>query len=136
MNWILLQYGVTQEEIELARSAFGVTLHAMPGLDLKDDIEGVIALISVLDITITTPGAVEWLSGATGARVLGLCPGYYSSAQGRIGEDGETNRILTNVTMLSARKFGAGQNILREAARRLADLKKQAGMRGDGDRSS
>lgn len=122
VNWIVLQYGVTQEEIEHAKTAFGVALHVMPGLDLKDDIDGVIALISVLDLAVTTPSVAEPLAGATGRPVLSLCPGYYSSAQGRIGEDGETNRILPNVTNLSARKFGAREAILREAARRLAEL--------------
>jgi len=128
MNWIILQYGATEDEIEQARSAFGAALHAMPGLDLKDDIEEVIALISALDIVVTTPSVAEPLAGATGTSVLSLCPGYFSSAQGRIGDDGETNRILPNITMLSARKFGARQAIVREAARCLADLAKSRGV--------
>ncbi|HYD69441.1 tetratricopeptide repeat protein, partial [Azospirillum sp.] len=65
-TFVTLQYGDTGAEIADIERRFGITLHRWPDLDLKDDFEGVAALVSALDLVITAPTAVGELAGALG----------------------------------------------------------------------
>lgn len=61
-NPISLQYGEGSESIE------------HPGIDLKDDIEGVVALCSVLERVVTVPTSVQHFAGAVGTKVEIIVP--------------------------------------------------------------
>jgi len=70
IDWIVLQYDAddpdTQRELADAARLHPVTLHRPPGLDLRDDLDGVAALMSGLDLVISAGTAVAELAGALG----------------------------------------------------------------------
>jgi hypothetical protein len=61
-NPLSLQYNETHKDIEA------------PDIDLKDDIEGVVALCSVLERVVTVPTTVHHLAGAQGAKIEIIIP--------------------------------------------------------------
>jgi len=65
-SFVNLQYGDGEKEIAAAESAFGCKIHRWPDLDLKDDLEQVLALIQSLDLIVTSSTAVADLAGALG----------------------------------------------------------------------
>lgn len=66
VTWVNLQYDDCEAEIAEAESRFGVTIHRWSGDDLRDDLEGVAALISLLDAVVTAPTVVSSLAGGLG----------------------------------------------------------------------
>lgn len=67
-----LQYGSREEEIVPVERELGVSILRWPDLDLKNDFEGVAALMSRLDLVITTATSVGELAGALGVPVWRL----------------------------------------------------------------
>ena len=70
-----LQYGDCTEELAQARDKFGVTIHAVEGSDLKDDIDGAAALSAACDLVISAPTAAAALAGAVGTETWFLVAG-------------------------------------------------------------
>ncbi|MFZ4792116.1 MAG: tetratricopeptide repeat protein [Candidatus Competibacteraceae bacterium] len=68
--FINLQYDDCAEELAEVQRQFGVTLHQFPGLDLRNDQDGVAALMTALDGVISAPTAVSELAAALGVPVL------------------------------------------------------------------
>lgn len=120
INWIVMQYTVRDEEIAEAKERFGVTLHVMPGVDLKDDIDQVMALGTALDFMVTTQSTIEPLVALTGTEVLAMASGYHSVAQYRIAGDGASSRIIPSLSHVSQREFGSREAVVRAAADRVA----------------
>ena len=54
-------------ELSHAAEQFGVTVHQIEGLDLKDDIDGAAALCAALDLVISAPTAAAATAGSVGA---------------------------------------------------------------------
>lgn len=69
VQFVNLQYGEVDEEIRAAERRFGVRLCRWADLDLKDDFEGVAALIANLDLVISPAMSVGELAGAIGVPV-------------------------------------------------------------------
>lgn len=68
---ISLQFGAgVSEEIAAFRDTFPVT--EIPGLDTRDNLESVAALMSELDLVVTIPGTTMHLAGALGVRTLAV----------------------------------------------------------------
>ncbi len=74
VDFINLQYGDCKEEVDNVAAHFGVTLHQWPDLNLKDDLEGVFALISCLDHVVTVDTAVSAMAPAVGTHTSVLVP--------------------------------------------------------------
>ncbi|HYD69969.1 tetratricopeptide repeat protein [Azospirillum sp.] len=72
VRFVNLQYDECAAEIAAAEARFGVTIHRWPDLDLKDDLEGVAALIANLDLVIVPATASGELAGALGTPVWRL----------------------------------------------------------------
>lgn len=66
--WVNLQYDDCEAELAAVETGTGVTVHRWPSEDLRNDLEGVTALIAGLDAVVTAPTAVSSLAGAVGAR--------------------------------------------------------------------
>ncbi len=64
--WVNLQYDECDAEVALVAARWRVTIHRWPGDDLRDDLDGVAALIAGLDGVVTAPTAVSSLAGAVG----------------------------------------------------------------------
>ncbi len=65
-RFINLQYGETDEEIAYAASVFGAELWSPPGMDLKNDLDELAALMCALDLVIGPANAATNLSAAVG----------------------------------------------------------------------
>lgn len=80
-----LQYDDASQEIDQLARHHGVRPHGWDDLDMKNDQEGVAALMAGLDLVITAPTAVGELAGALGVPVW------------RLSERGDWSRLGTGV---------------------------------------
>lgn len=77
---VCLQYGAEEGEVEQLARLAGKPVHVMPDLDLRNDLEGLAALIAGLDLVISAPTAVGELAGALGTPVWRISsPGDWST---------------------------------------------------------
>lgn len=72
-NIINLQYGDCREELQNVKEHFGITIHHWPDLDLRDDLDGVFALLSTLDHVVTVDTSVSAMAPAVGTATSVLC---------------------------------------------------------------
>lgn len=75
VHFVCLQYDECVSELDDAQARFGVVLHRPPGLDQRNDLDGVIALMAELDLVVTAPTTVSTLAGAVGTRTWQLTRG-------------------------------------------------------------
>ncbi|WP_247877326.1 tetratricopeptide repeat protein [Azospirillum brasilense] len=115
--FVTLQYGDCATEIAEAERHFGVTIHRWDDLDLKNDLDGVAALMTTLDLVITPASSVGELAGALGVPVW------------RFGPRGDWTALGTGVrpwfptmTLTSAPPGESASGALPTIARRLAKL--------------
>ncbi|CAA6605305.1 putative Protein FlbA [Rhodospirillaceae bacterium LM-1] len=66
VGFVNLQYGDCEAELCAAEQAQKITVHRWPDLDLRNDLENVVALIKALDLVVTVGTAVNDLAGAVG----------------------------------------------------------------------
>lgn len=109
-----LQYDDCADEITAAERTPGVRLHRWGDLDLRNDLDGVAALMAALDLVVTAPTAVGELAGALGVPVW------------RVGGRGDWSRLGTGVRpwFPSQRIWaeGAGQDVAALPARIVQEL--------------
>jgi hypothetical protein len=75
ISFINLQYVDSAPDIARAEEKFGVKIHTVEGLDLKDDIDGTAALALALDLVLSAPTAAAHTAAAVGAPVWYLSVG-------------------------------------------------------------
>ena len=73
VTFVNIQYGDCQAELARAEEQHGVKINVIPGLDLKDDIDGGVALSAALDLVISAPTAAS--AAAVGTEVWFLTAG-------------------------------------------------------------
>lgn len=66
VTFVNLQYGDTDADIATAHARHGATLHSLPGLDRFNDMDGMLALVDALDLTLSTSNITAHLAGALG----------------------------------------------------------------------
>lgn len=89
LSFVNLQYGDVDAEIAQTRDLLHTEIHQAPGLDLFNDIDGLLALIDACDIVITTSNLTAHLAGALGKRGCVMVP----FAKGRIWYWHESDRF-------------------------------------------
>jgi Flp pilus assembly protein TadD len=67
-----LQYDECESDLQRAEAAFGIAIHRPEGIDLRDDLDDLAALISELDVVIGPMTSVLALAGAVGTRSIGM----------------------------------------------------------------
>jgi len=72
--WVNLQYGDCEDECLAAEKEFGIKIIRWPDLNLKDDLDDIFSLISVLDYCVTVTTAVHHMAAATGCETLLITP--------------------------------------------------------------
>src|SRR3546814_19173740 len=82
-----LQYGVTEDELAELHGLFGDRLLLDPEIDARNDLDGLAAQITALDLTVTVSNVTAHLAGALGRPVWVLAPAgksrfFYLMAQG------------------------------------------------------
>ncbi|MGQ0826023.1 MAG: tetratricopeptide repeat protein [Actinomycetota bacterium] len=81
-TFVCLQYDDSTTDQGVIRERFGVELAIPPGLDPRNDIDGVAALIAALDVVVSVDNAVAAISGAVGAPTAVLVPAHSFTALG------------------------------------------------------
>jgi tetratricopeptide (TPR) repeat protein len=75
ITFVNLQYGDSAPDLARAKEKFGVQIHSVEGLDLKDDIDGTAALALALDLVLSAPTAAAHTAASVGAKVWYLSVG-------------------------------------------------------------
>jgi tetratricopeptide (TPR) repeat protein len=75
ITFINLQYGDCAAELARASELHGVTIHALPDLDLKNDIDGAAALSSAVDLVLSAPTAAAATAASVGTETWFLTAG-------------------------------------------------------------
>jgi hypothetical protein len=73
-QFVNLQYGEVGEELGRVRRELGVEVRGVEGLDVFNDIEGLLALIEVCDVVVTTSNVTAHLAGAMGKKAAVMVP--------------------------------------------------------------
>lgn len=74
MELINLQYGDTAQEVASFQEKHHLSIHSVPEIDIFNDIDGVLSIISACDLIITTSNSTAHLAGALGKETLLLIP--------------------------------------------------------------
>jgi tetratricopeptide (TPR) repeat protein len=75
VTFVNVQYGDCGEELARAMEQHGVKIHAIEGLDLRNDIDGAAALSAALDLVISAPTAAAATAASVGTEVWFLTAG-------------------------------------------------------------
>ena len=87
--FVSLQYGDVREDLENVERKNGLEIHHNVGVDVSQDLDGLAALISSLDLVVTTSNTTAHLAGALGVPTWVLVP--RGPARLWYWFDGETN---------------------------------------------
>lgn len=68
--WVNLQYTNVDDELAAIHNKYGLTIHQMPGLDMKDDMEGVFALTSLMKFVVSSGSSVAEIANSQGIRTF------------------------------------------------------------------
>lgn len=74
LSFVNLQYGEVADDITEARQALGVDVHEVAGLDLYNDIDGLMALVDACDVVVTTSNVTAHVAGSIGKKAVVLVP--------------------------------------------------------------
>jgi Tfp pilus assembly protein PilF len=75
ITFVDLQYGDTAAERRDAEAQLGVSIQHLAELDLRQDIDGLAALIAACDVVVTVSNSTAHLAGALGVPVWVMVPG-------------------------------------------------------------
>ncbi|MCW2243725.1 tetratricopeptide repeat protein [Azospirillum canadense] len=117
VRFVNLQYGDCAAELEEARRSFGVAVQAWPDLNLKDDLDGVAALMVGLDLVVTPASSVGEMAGALGVPVWRFGAGGDWTALGT-----GTRPWFPSMTLVTAPPGQPASGALPLVARRLRHL--------------
>ena len=117
VSFVNLQYGDCAGEIARAEEMFGVKIHQIEGLDLRDDIDGGAALSAALDLVLSAPTAAAAAAASVGAEVWFLTAGR---TWPQLGTDEYPWYARTKV--FSPEKFGDWAALMPVVAAKLADF--------------
>ena len=89
VEFVSLQYGSTKDEIEYIKKSIGKNIHTIDELDIYNDIDGLLSLISDCDFVVTTSNITAHLTGSIGKKGMVLLPfskgkiWYWHSGEGQ-----------------------------------------------------
>lgn len=72
--FVNLFYGEAEEEIRATEEKYGITIHRWPDVDLKNDLETVLAMTRALDLLVTAPTSNADIGGAVGVETWTILP--------------------------------------------------------------
>jgi len=114
-----LQYGDHAQEIAAVEAGIGRSLFVNTGIDCRNDMEGLAALISCCDLVISIANSTVHLAGALGVRTWALLPFFPGW---RWLHDGEKNLWYRSVRLLRQDQMGDWSQVLKNID---LDLKKE-----------
>ena len=117
VTFVNLQYGDCADELKQMQDKFGVTVEVIPGLDLRDDIDGSAALSAALDLVISAPTAAAATAASVGAEVWFLTAGR---TWPQLGTD--EFPWYANTKVISPERFGDWTDVMAKTSAKLAGL--------------
>lgn len=113
--FVNVQYGDCGEELARAQQLHGVEITVFDDLDLKNDIDGAVALSAALDLVVSAPTAAAAAAASVGTEVWFLTAGRTWPQLG-------TARYpwYANTRVLSPEKFGDWDRLMPDVAAKLA----------------
>lgn len=118
VNFVNLQYQFEQEELDEAEKLFGIKIHTLPGIDLKDDLEMVSAICVQLEAVVTPGTAVREISAGSGARTYSISSTPFYPDLYRMDENGN-DAVFPCMQHVTAFHYGDTAGVLAEIANRL-----------------
>lgn len=115
-DFVNLQYGECEQELIDAEEKFNVRILRWPDLDLKNDIDSTLALISRLDVVVTVGTAVSPMAAAVGVQVLLM------GSKGWPNLGTEYYPWFPNIQCFFRPNGGITANCLFEASKHIANL--------------
>ncbi len=114
-NFVNVQYGDCRDALIAAREMHGIDIAAFDDLDLKNDIDGAVALSAALDLVLSAPTAAAAAAASVGTEVWFL-------TAGRTWPQLRTDRYpwYANTHVLSPEKFGDWDSLMPRVGARLA----------------
>jgi tetratricopeptide (TPR) repeat protein len=94
ITFVNIQYDEREEELAAVEQAVGIKIHRWADLDLKNDLEGVFALTSQLDMVLSTSTSPSRFANALGKEVWILVAGGRQPQQPLLGEYGTKSRLI------------------------------------------
>ena len=88
-NFVNLQYGDTKSELNDLAQCYGSLVHNIEGIELFNDVDGLLSIIQACDLVITSSNSTAHLAGAIGKETLLLVPysrgkiWYWHDVEGR-----------------------------------------------------
>lgn len=74
LTFVNLQYGDVGDEIRETRGKLGVEVHQFAGVDVFNDIDGLLAAINLCDMVLTIDNVTAHIAGAAGKRSIVMVP--------------------------------------------------------------
>src|SRR5512132_1118032 len=121
-RWICLQYDDCDDDIATFARRFGAVVHVTPGLDRRDDFEGMAGLYAGLDAVVAAPNTVADLAGALGIPCWVVAHSPHWPWGVWPCEDGRGQPWYANLTMVDARAVGGWRAAFAEVAAALAGV--------------
>jgi len=118
VTFVNLQYGDCKSELERAKTQFGVDIWQPPEIDLKQDLEGVAALCSAVDLVIGFSNASFNIAAACGA------PSWLITTGGAWTRLGEQDRYpwYPQARVFTLERFGDWSPVMSRVGAALADF--------------
>ena len=101
IEWINMQYGNTDEEVEEVEKTLGIRIVSM--CDATDDLDGLVACLHAVDMVITVQQSLVHFSGACGTKTEVLIP---SVPEWRYGKEGKKMIWWDSVSLHRQKTFG------------------------------
>jgi tetratricopeptide (TPR) repeat protein len=127
VQFVNVQYDESEQEVRSAEAAFGIRIHRWDDLDLKDDFDGVSALLKQLDLVLAPNTTVLELAGALGVpgRYMVRVPIAYDHWRRKDGA--EQDRLYPSVRQVRGdRPWDAASLIANTSAGIKRDLERKA----------
>ena len=116
IQWINLQYDECEQEIREAEALHGIRIHRWEGVDLRNDLEGVLGLLSHVDAVISAPTAVTALAGGLGV------PTWQADSGAEWATHGQDHSLWFPAIQVVTRPLGASwPTVMDTIAKRLSE---------------
>lgn len=125
-NYVNLQFGGDVSE-EIAGVSSIANIVELPGLNVKDDLDSVAALMCELDLVVTVPGTTQHLAGAVGARTLAVT--HPAEALFRTRPGTNVGTWSPNVEVVTGPPGRGFDGAIVNTARRLGEILREGGPR-------
>jgi len=119
VHFVNLQYDECEAELDALERKPGISVHRWDGADIKDDLDGVAALIKELDLVIAPHTMVKELAGAVGTPTLFMVPTGQAWVRWRADPETKEDIWHPSVRHLQSVAVGGKDEVIAKTAAQL-----------------